>query len=162
MDQSCVRQSQLRVLGPARTMVATKTVDKALLNTCERHVRQFCAPLESCGDSRRSRAPQPRPELAHRVPVAYLLHQRPRSLRWRGKRTQASIERGRGKQLVSPPAPQSSGDTMTLLCRPPSAVPAGSNRGKRNHFACGSLAVGDLVRSVRLTKQMREDTSKCV
>ena len=127
-----MRQSQLRVLGPARTMVATKTVDKALLNTCERHVRQFCAPLESCGDSRRSRAPQPRPELARRVPVAYLLHQRPRSLRWRGKRTQASIERGRGKQLVSPPAPQSSGDTMKRLCRPPSAVPAGSNRGKRD------------------------------
>ena len=73
-----------------------------------------------------------------------------------------SSKRGRGKQLVSPPAPQSSGETMALLCHPASAVPVGSNRGKRNHFACVSLAVGDLVRSDRLTKQMREDTSKCV
>jgi hypothetical protein len=74
----------------------------------------------------------------------------------------SSIERGRGNQLVSPPAPQSSDDTMTLLCHPPSARPAGSNHGKRDHFASGSLSVGDLVRRVRLTKQMREDTSKCV
>jgi hypothetical protein len=40
-----------------------------------------------------------------------------------------SSKRGRGKQLVSPRAPQSSGGLMMLLWRPLSALPAESNRG---------------------------------
>jgi hypothetical protein len=43
------------------TMVVTKAGALALLNTYERHVRQFCAPQGSWRDSRRRRTPQPLP-----------------------------------------------------------------------------------------------------
>jgi hypothetical protein len=43
------------------TMVVTKAGAVALLNTYERHVRQFCAPPGSWRDSRRRRTPQPLP-----------------------------------------------------------------------------------------------------